>query len=89
MQRIDRVLAAPAPHSESISTRLPRNMGPWLVAEIKDYLDLEYGETTCNLGQTSHSAPTVLNSRPVSSHPILSMARGKPLVPVVFVPFNA
>ena len=91
MHRLDRVLAALAPHTKSISARLPRNMDPWLVAEIRASTDGHpaYGENSCNPGQTSNSAPIVLNSRSVSSHPILSMARGKPLVPVVFVPFNA
>ena len=53
-------------------------MDPWPVAEIRDSTNGHpaYGETFGNLGQTSNSAPTVLNSRYVSSHPILSMAGG-------------
>ena len=48
----------------------------------------EYGETFRNQGQTSNSTPVFLSSRSISSHPILSMAGGKPSVPVVFVPSN-
>ena len=88
MQRLDIVLAALAPHTESISARLPRNMDPWPMDKIKSSLDLVYGETAHNPGQTSHSSPTVLSSRSVSSHPILSMARGQPLVPIVSVRSN-
>ena len=32
MKRLDIVLAIPAPHNESISSRLPRNTYPWHVA---------------------------------------------------------
>ena len=48
-----------------------------------------YVETSRNPGQTSNSAPTVLNYSSISSHLILSKARGEPSVPVVFVPSNA
>ena len=84
-------MTIPAPHNESISARLPRNMDPWPVAEIRasTYGYPAYGETSHNLGQTSNSATAVLNSRSVSSHPTLPMAGGKPSVPVVSVPFNA
>ena len=90
IQRLDRVLDAPPPHNESISTRLPRNTDPCLVAEIRASTDghPSYGETSHNPGQTSNSSPAILNSRSVSSHPRISMARGKPSVPVVSVPSN-
>ena len=90
MQRSDRVLATSAPHTETISTRLPRNMDPCHVAEIRASTDGHpiYGETSCNPGQTSNSAPVVLNSRSVSSHPILSMDVGKPSITLVYVPSN-
>ena len=90
MQWLDRFLAAPAPHTETISARLSRNMDPWPVVEIKASSDghLEYGETSCNPSQTSNSTPVVLNSRSLSCHPILSMDGGKRLAPVVSVPFN-
>ena len=91
MQRLDKDLAAPAPHAESISARLPRNIDPWTVAEIRASSngDPIYGENSCNLGQTSNFAPVVLNSRSVSSHPIPSMVGGKPSFPVASVPSNA
>ena len=78
MQRLDRVLDVPAPHNESISARLPHNTYPWPVAEIISSTDghPSYGETSCNLGQTSNSTLAVLNSRSVSSHQILSMDGG-------------
>ena len=78
MHRLDRFLAAHAPHTESISARLPHNTDPWPMAEIKPSSDGHpaYGETSRNIGQTSNSAPIVLSSRSVSSHPILSMAGG-------------
>ena len=65
-------------------------MDPWPVAEIRASIDSypAHGETSRNLGQKSNSTPAVLNSRPVSSHPILSMAGGRPSVPVVSVPSN-
>ena len=90
MHRLDRVLAAPAPHTESISARLPRNTDPWPMAEIRASTDGHptYGETSRNPGQTSNFAPAFLNSRSISSHPVLSMARGKPLVSIVYVPSN-
>ena len=80
MQILDRILTVAAPHNESISTRLPRNTNPWPMAEIRASTDGHpiYGETSCNPGQTSNSAPVVLNSRSVSSHPILSTAGEKP-----------
>ena len=90
MQRIDSVLATPAPHAESISARLPRNMDPWNLAEIRASTDghPEYVETSHNRGQTSNSTTAPLNSRFVSSHPIISMAGGKPSVIVVSVISN-
>ena len=78
MQRLDIVLDAPALHTETTLARLPRNMDPWPLDEIKPSSDGHpaYGETSRNPDQTSNCAPTVLSSRSVSSHPILSMARG-------------
>ena len=91
MHTLDRVLAAPEPHNESISAILPCNIDPWPVAKIIASTDGHptYVETSHNPGQTSNSTPIVLNSRSVSSHPTLSMARGKPSVSVVFIPSNA
>ena len=91
MQRLDGVLATPTPHTETISARLPCNTDPWHVAEIKASTDgyPAYGETSHNDGRTSNSALAFLNSRSISSHPIPSMARGKPSVPVVSIPSNA
>ena len=90
MQRLDTILETPMPHKEPILTLLPRNMDPWPVVKIKPSSDGHpaYGETSRNPDQTSNFAPTVLNSRSGSSHPILSMAGGKPSIPVVFVPSN-
>ena len=66
-------------------------MDPWPLAKVKTSSDGHpaYGETSRNLGQTSNSTLAVLGFRSVSSHPILSMARGKPSVQVVSVPSNA
>ena len=91
MHRLEIFLATPAPHTKSISSRLPHDIDPWPVAEIRASTDghPSYGETYRNPGQTSNSAPAVLNSRSISSHPILSMGGGKPSVPVVSVPSNA
>ena len=90
MQRSDRVLATSAPHTETISTILPLNTNPWHMDEIRASTDGHptYGETSCNPGQTSNPTPVVLNSRSVSSHPILSMAKGQPSVPVVSIHSN-
>ena len=90
MHMLDRVLAAPAPHSESISAILPHNMDPFHVAEIKSSTNgyPAYGENSHNLGKTSNSAPAVLNSRYVSNHHVLSMIGGQPSIPVVYVPSN-
>ena len=90
MHRLDRVLATPAPHTESISTRLPRNMDRCPMAELGASTNGHpaYGETSRNPGQTSNFAPAILNSRFVSSHPILSMDGGKPSVTVVSIPSN-
>ena len=78
MQRLDRVLATPPLHTETISARLPCNTDPWTLVEIKPSSDGHptYGETSHNLGQTSNSALAGLSSRPVSSHPILSIKLG-------------
>ena len=91
MQRFDAILATPIPHKEPLSALLPHNMDPWPLAKIKPSSDGHsvYGNTSCNPGQTSNSSPTVLSSRSVSSHLILSMAGGKPSIPVVSVPSNA
>ena len=91
MQRLDTILATPIPHKEPLSALLPRNTNPWPLVEIKPSSDGHpvYGETSHNLGQTSNSSPTTLSSRSISSHPILSMAGGKPSVPVAYVPSNA
>ena len=91
MQRLDTILATPMPHKEPVSSLLPCNIDPWPVAKIKPSSDGHptYGETSRNPGQTSNSTLAVLSSRSISSHPILSMARGEPSVPLVFVPSNA
>ena len=91
MHRLDRVLVAPAPHTKSVSAILPCNIDPWPIAENRASTDGHptYGDTSRNLGQTSNSTPIVLNSRSISSPPIISMAGGKPSVPVVSVPSNA
>ena len=90
IQILDRVLVVPAPHSESILARLPRNTNPCPMAKIRASTDgyPPHGETSRNLGQTSNSVPAVLNSRSISTHPILSMTGGKPSVPVAYVPSN-
>ena len=91
MQRLDTILATPIPHKEPLSALIPCNNDPWPLSEIKHSSDGHpiYGETSCNPGQASNSAPTTLNSRSISSHPIISMAGGKPLVLVLSVPSNA
>ena len=78
MQRLDTILATPIPHKEHILALLSRNIDPWPLAKIKPSSDGRpvYGETSCNPGQTSNSAPAALSSRSISSHPILSMAGG-------------
>ena len=80
MHRLHTILATPIPHKEPLSALLPCNTNPWPLAEIKPSSDGHptYGETSRNLGQTSNSTHATLSSRSVSTHPILSMAGGKP-----------
>ena len=59
MQRLDRVLAVPTPHAESISSRLARNTNPWLVAEIRASTDGHQAYVKTSRNQTSNSTLAV------------------------------
>ena len=84
---MDRVLATPVPHKESMSAILPHLIDPWPIGynPLSDDAPSR-GLSPCDLGQTS--TPTVLNPRFVASPPIPSIAGCKSSSQVVSITSN-